>query len=519
MTEEERREREKAFTPEESITFNMLDEDTVALLQERNEVKLPKRKISVPKDERWNMKTLNSILLAGIEQGDSIPKIANAVFNGVIGGSVSGAKDIVTKNKRSAVRAARTMVTAAECEGRLNSYKKLDDQGVVQKKVWIATPDSRTRDSHFEIDGEEVDVDKEFSNGLMFPADPDGAPAEVWNCRCTMRTNIVGFRRADGTISKIEYNRDETMHDRQMKKEKERREAKKQKNIDQNIHKDKKIGRNYDCDLAKGYGKDYYDDICDLVDNCGSDDLKKVWGAYQSQIRVPDPKYKGRGYASAGNIHVDVEKDAKGSSWQAKYEVTFHESGHAIDHLSRDLIDTQGIRFKFSSAYKNGAFPATIREEVADMVKAKDIELKALFKEHKTDYAWLHEHGFISDYSWGFYERNGKFLGGEPKYSKSFAYKAIQKEIMQIPSIGRSDLSDLLEGATDGRIQCGYGHGKSYWKKLMGIDEKLATEAFAEMTSATIANGDSLATIKQYLPKSYKMYEDMLKEIASKGGK
>lgn len=223
MTEEERREREKAFTPEESITFNMVDEDTVALLQKRNEVKLPKRKLSVPKDERWNMKTLNSILLAGIEQGDSIPKIANAVFNGVIGGSVSGAKDIVTKNKGSAVRAARTMVTGAECAGRQDSYEKLNKQGVVQKKVWIATPDNRTRDSHIEIDGEEVDIDKEFSNGLMYPADPSGDPEEVWNCRCTMRTNIVGFRRADGTISEVGHDHDNSRHERQMEEEKERR--------------------------------------------------------------------------------------------------------------------------------------------------------------------------------------------------------------------------------------------------------------------------------------------------------
>jgi len=56
----------------------------------------------------------------------------------------------------------------------------------------MATLDERTRESHAEIDGEIVDIDKEFSNGLMYPADPDGEPAEVYNCRCTMVADLEG---------------------------------------------------------------------------------------------------------------------------------------------------------------------------------------------------------------------------------------------------------------------------------------------------------------------------------------
>lgn len=211
MTEAERRAREKAFTPEESITFNMIDKDTLELLQERDEVKLPRKKISVPKDKRWNTKHLNSMLLQGILNGDSIPKISQSLTT------------VIGNNLASATRNARTMVTEAENHGRLDSYQDLADQGVVQKKVWIATPDGRTRESHLMLDGEEVDIDEEFSNGLMYPADPSGDPEEVWNCRCTMRDRIVGFRRADGTISEVGYDHDNSRHERQMEEEKERR--------------------------------------------------------------------------------------------------------------------------------------------------------------------------------------------------------------------------------------------------------------------------------------------------------
>jgi uncharacterized protein with gpF-like domain len=57
-------------------------------------------------------------------------------------------------------------------------------------KVWVATADDRTRESHAELDGEEVLVDEPFSNGLMCPADPTGEPEEVYNCRCTILRHI-----------------------------------------------------------------------------------------------------------------------------------------------------------------------------------------------------------------------------------------------------------------------------------------------------------------------------------------
>ena len=53
-------------------------------------------------------------------------------------------------------------------------------------KQWDSTLDARTRDSHAQIDGEIKELDEKFSNGLMFPGDPNGAAAEVVNCRCAL---------------------------------------------------------------------------------------------------------------------------------------------------------------------------------------------------------------------------------------------------------------------------------------------------------------------------------------------
>ena len=162
MTKAERRERYKSLDEEDSITFDILSEETVARLQNDGRVELPKRKVAVPRDKRWNEKQMASKLLQGIQNGDSVPKIAKSL------------ESVIGNNRDSAIRNARTMCTSAENHGRLDSYDSLTAQGVVMSKEWIATPDDRTRPSHIDIDGEEQEVDKLFSNGCMFPGDGRG---------------------------------------------------------------------------------------------------------------------------------------------------------------------------------------------------------------------------------------------------------------------------------------------------------------------------------------------------------
>ena len=52
-------------------------------------------------------------------------------------------------------------------------------------KEWVAIRDDRTRHSHRLINEQQRDLGDKFSNGLMFPGDPNGSAAEVVNCRCT----------------------------------------------------------------------------------------------------------------------------------------------------------------------------------------------------------------------------------------------------------------------------------------------------------------------------------------------
>lgn len=152
-------------------SFNLIDGKTVK--------RLALGEINLLKDERWNRQRLNAQILQGILRGESIPKIAKRL------------EPMIDGNKAAAIRNARTAVTYAENQGRLDSMEAAEEEcGLVYKKQWVATHDNRTRESHIEIDGEAVFLDEYFSNGLRCPADPTGDPAEVYNC-FVGKTNVA----------------------------------------------------------------------------------------------------------------------------------------------------------------------------------------------------------------------------------------------------------------------------------------------------------------------------------------
>lgn len=265
--------------------------------------------------------------------------------------------------------------------------------------------------------------------------------------------------------------------------------------------------RDYDSEFGKKFGKEHYDQICDRVDACENENLQKVWDAYEEKIKVAKSDHKGGAYCSGDNIFVNIETDAKGEWWNSPYSTVFHESGHAIDGLAAQFGSANG-QWNFSSTYKDGLFPQTIKDEVDRWVKSILTDMKA----HQTDFSYWVQNGWMRQSTADYYIANGGF-----KVKKSYAYAAIQKEVSSLTPLQYGDLSDILEGATHGKIQCGIGHGGgTYWttRSYNGIDWGLGTEAFAEMTSATMTNPESLAAIKKYLPQSYAMYEDMLKVIA-----
>ena len=164
-------------------SFALVDSDTVKNLATTDNSLLPYKQLDEKADIRWNVKKMNSEVLQGILQGDPMDKIANRLSK------------VTGMNATAAIRNARTMVTGAENKGRQDSYARATADGIILERTWIATNDSRTRHSHAVLDGETKQIDTPFSNGLMYPGDPDGEPSEVYNCRCTVAAVVKGFKK------------------------------------------------------------------------------------------------------------------------------------------------------------------------------------------------------------------------------------------------------------------------------------------------------------------------------------
>ena len=158
------------------INFEMYDRKTISRLTLEDPELLPrKRDINGNKLDAWNTKTISNCVSQAILQGESIDELSKRI-----------ARDTCMQAGRSSLLYARTAMTAAQNAGRVERMVEAEGMGIKVQKQWMSTLDSRTRDTHRDMDGEIADVNEEFSNGLEYPGDPGGDDREVYNCRCTL---------------------------------------------------------------------------------------------------------------------------------------------------------------------------------------------------------------------------------------------------------------------------------------------------------------------------------------------
>ena len=93
------------------------------------------------------------------------------------------------KDLTAIMQSARTATTAAECAGRIGTYKYAESLGIQLKQMWRATLDGKTRHAHRLLDSQVVDIGQPFEvDGyeLKYPGDPSAPGYLVYNCRCTV---------------------------------------------------------------------------------------------------------------------------------------------------------------------------------------------------------------------------------------------------------------------------------------------------------------------------------------------
>ena len=154
-------------------------------------------KIAEGKAVRWNKQQIQSVMIQGIMQGESIPKLAKRL------GQQVGESDY-----KASIRNARTMTTGVQNAGRCDAYKRGESMGIKMIREWRSVLDLRTRHEHRLLDGQKRGVDEPFEvDGIqmMYPGDlSSGAPGYmIYNCRCKVRAHAAGF---NGNSSKYRDN-------------------------------------------------------------------------------------------------------------------------------------------------------------------------------------------------------------------------------------------------------------------------------------------------------------------------
>lgn len=312
----------------------------------------------------------------------------------------------------------------------------------------------------------------------------------------------------------------------------------------------------------------HVDAIADIID--GSDSVAaSVYTTYEGALVLLNGKYRGTAHFSPSDrgVNIDVARTFNNQT-EAKMATWFHEFGHHIDYLVMPSDITSLPRFErykayASTAYKDNLFGNTIKAEVDAMVDAKWRALKAETQAFVDGLSEIEIINKVEDWSWmnriayKVYDANQSALyaykrvladGFNPDWygytekdvadiikqgkkaiaavrksyvstvaKKDKAYDAIAQEARLIPSGARANLSDILEGASGAKIKAGWGHGATYWKdhdNYYGMKNAgVATEAFAEMFDAHTASPESLKVLREWLPESCKVFDEIMEAI------
>lgn len=166
-----------------------------------------------------------------------------------------------------------------------------------------------------------------------------------------------------------------------------------------------------------------------------------------------------------------------------KFDVWFHETGHAMDHLL--TLDAKGGSTRKLS--QDSKFQKALVDDYNEIKKK-------LFKEYQTKYKFKDEdmqRKFATEKSYGslFY----KDLAGDHRT------KGIQ---------------DVIEGLSNGEIRIKWGHGKKYWNRSgteQGRMDEVASEAWANICGA-YGDKDTLELMNKYFPNAVKELDNIIKK-------
>jgi len=160
------------------LNWPMLDRRTIEIIMRNGQSPFTQIAFNKLGQDVIITQRLQNELIQAMLLGESRAQLVKRIQN-VTGQSLSQAR-----------RVAQTEVVRVQSQARFEAGNEAIDMGIGMQKQWISRMDSHVRDTHAAQTGEIVDYDEAFSNGLMYPGDENGEPAETINCRCVLKDMV-----------------------------------------------------------------------------------------------------------------------------------------------------------------------------------------------------------------------------------------------------------------------------------------------------------------------------------------
>lgn len=155
-----------------SLDFTVYDRNQLAVLVQEQQSPFTKIAYRRLGQDKVIVQRLQNELIQATLNGESQAKLIRRI------------KGVTGQSTRQAKRVAQTERVRVQSQGRNMAIDEAVEMGIEMQKQWISRMDARVRDDHAAVTGEIVDSGETFSNGLLFPGDPNGEAEQVINCRC-----------------------------------------------------------------------------------------------------------------------------------------------------------------------------------------------------------------------------------------------------------------------------------------------------------------------------------------------
>jgi hypothetical protein len=278
--------------------------------------------------------------------------------------------------------------------------------------------------------------------------------------------------------------------------------------------------------------------ILDKALNTGDGSVVRMYKRFETTFQKALRSPRGSEVCKYNRYDNQVTLDLRYVFRKGYEDIWFHEFGHNIDCLASSASAQYA-----SHRWRGGAFAASLKVEAEGHIELAGDEARAemLTAFRKTRSIWEVWPGLATDQQADDYTKaqqaiTRKYSGAgggavqaeeaeraaladgfarvlaAQKASRAKACERLSKELESVSdAYSMADVSDIMDGATEGEAHGDWDHGAAYWK---ASSDRLAAEAFAEMTSAHICKRTgSLKRIEQYFPESVKLYRELVNEI------